>query len=131
MVGATVVRRRAAACGETDGISAMSNGLNSQRGYDTPDGAVWDIQYVAGKGWTLRNVGTGKYLKDATAAKYDEPTYFTLCTLKEDTSTAIKTVRKADSSKDGVIYDLNGRRMNEKNLRPGIYIQNNKKIIIR
>ena len=105
--------------------------LNGQRGYDIPDGAVWDIQYVDGKGWSLRNVGTGKYLKDATAAKYDEPTYFTLCTLKEDTSTAIKTVRKADSSKDGVIYDLNGRRMNEKSLRPGIYIQNNKKIIIR
>ena len=113
------------------GDYSFINGLNSQRGYDIPDGAVWDIQYVEDKGWTLRNVGTGKYLKDATAAKYDGPTYFTLCTLKEDTSTAIKTVRKADSSKDGVIYDLNGRRMNEKNLRPGIYIQNNKKIIIR
>ncbi len=113
------------------GDYSFINGLNSQRGYDIPDGAVWDIQYVEDKGWTLRNVGTGKYLKDATAAKYDEPTYFTLCTLKEDTSTAIKTVRKADSSKDGVIYDLNGRRMNEKSLRPGIYIQNNKKIIIR
>jgi lysophospholipase L1-like esterase len=74
------------------------NGLNSQRGDDIPAGAVWDIQYVEDKGWTLRNVGTGKYLKDATAAKYDEPTYFTLCTLKEDTSTAIKTVRKVDSS---------------------------------
>ena len=113
------------------GDYSFVNGLNSQRGYAIPDGAVWDIQYVEGKGWTLRNVGTGKYLKDATAAKYDEPTYFTLCTLKEDTSTAIKTVSKADSSKDGIIYDLNGRRMNQKNLRPGIYIQNNKKIIIR
>ena len=113
------------------GDYSFVNGLNGQRGYAIPDGAVWDIQYVEGKGWTLRNVGTGKYLKDATAAKYDEPTYFTLCTLKEDTSTAIKTVSKADSSKDGIIYDLNGRRMNQKNLRPGIYIQNNKKIIIR
>ena len=113
------------------GDYSFVNGLNSQRGYAIPDGAVWDIQYVEDKGWTLRNVGTGKYLKDATAAKYDEPTYFTLCTLKEDTSTAIKTVSKADSSKDGIIYDLNGRHMNQKNLRPGIYIQNNKKIIIR
>ena len=112
------------------GDYSFINGLNSQRGYDIPDGAVWDIQYVEDKGWTLRNVGTGKYLKDATAAKYDEPTYFTLCTLKEDTSTAIKTVRKVDSSKDGVIFDLNGRRMNEKHLRPGIYIRNNQKIII-
>ena len=44
--------------------------------------------------------------------------------------TAIKVIRKA-GSKDGAIYDLNGRRMNEKNLRPGIYIRNNQKIIIR
>ena len=112
------------------GDCSFINGLNKQRGYDIPDGAVWDIQYVEDKGWTLRNVGTGKYLKDATAAKYDEPTYFTLCTLKEDTQTAIKVIRKA-GSKDGAIYDLNGRRMNEKNLRPGIYIRNNQKIIIR
>ena len=112
------------------GDCSFINGLNKQRGYDIPDGAVWDIQYVEDKGWTLRNVGTGKYLKDATAAKYDKPTYFTLCTLKEDTQTAIKVIRKA-GSKDGAIYDLNGRRMNEKNLRPGIYIRNNQKIIIR
>ena len=112
------------------GDCSFINGLNKQRGYDIPDGAVWDIQYVEDKGWTLRNVGTGKYLKDATAAKYDEPTYFTLCTLKEDTQTAIKVIRKA-GSKDGATYDLNGRRMNEKNLRPGIYIRNNQKIIIR
>ena len=48
--------------------------------------------------------------------------------LKE--STAIKAIRMI-ISKDGAIYDLNGRRMNEKNLRPGIYIRNNQKIIIR
>ena len=112
------------------GDCCFVNGLNKQRGYDIPDGAVWDIQYVEGKGWTLRNVGTGKYLKDATSAKYAEPTYFTLCTLKEDTTTAIKVIRKTDGSKDGAIYDLNGRRMNEKHLRPGIYIRNNQKIII-
>ena len=112
------------------GDCCFINNLNNQRGYDIPDGAVWDIQYVEGKGWTLRNIGTGKYLKDATAAKYDEPTYFTFCTLKVATPTAIKAVRQAGNSKDGAIYDLNGRRVNEKSLRPGIYIQNKKKIII-
>lgn len=112
------------------GDCCFINSLNNQRGYDIPDGAVWDIQYVEGKGWTLRNIGTGKYLKDATAAKYDEPTYFTFCTLKVDTSTGINTLRKADNTDDGAIYDLNGRRMNEKSLRPGIYIKNRKKIII-
>ena len=112
------------------GDCCFINNLNNQRGYDIPDGAVWDIQYVEDKGWTLRNIGTGKYLKDATAAKYDEPTYFTFCTLKVATPTAIKAVRQAGNSKDGAIYDLNGRRVNEKSLRPGIYIQNKKKIII-
>ena len=42
------------------GDCCFLNGLNSQRGYDIQDGARWDIQYVDGKGWTLKNVGTGK-----------------------------------------------------------------------
>ena len=32
------------------GDYSFINGLNSQRGYDIPDGAVWDIQYVEDKG---------------------------------------------------------------------------------
>lgn len=103
-------------------------GLNDQNGQDFENGAVWEIEYADGKGFALKNVGTGKYLKDAGNANYDEPTYFSFCTLKE--ATAIKAIRTV-SSKDGIIYDLNGRRMNEKNLRPGIYIRNNQKIIIR
>ena len=111
------------------GDNCLIGGLNNQRGYDIPDGAVWDIQYVEGKGWTLRNVGTGKYLKDATAAKYDEPTYFTFCTLKEDTSTGIHQAtlnnhgRKADNS----IYNLAGQKVNSN--YKGIVIINGKKFI--
>ena len=56
-------------------------GLNGQNGQDVKNGALWDINYVDGKGFTLKNVYTGKYLKDALSAKYDEPTYFTFCTL--------------------------------------------------
>ena len=37
-------------------------GLNNQNGQDMKDGAAWDIQYVEGKGFTLLNKGTGKYL---------------------------------------------------------------------
>ena len=67
------------------GDCCFINSLNGQRGYEIQNGAVWDIQYVEGKGWTLKNGATGKYLKNATSpAKYDEPTYFTLCTLKEE-----------------------------------------------
>ena len=111
------------------GDCCFINGLNNQRGYDIPDGAVWDIQYVEGKGWTLKNVGTGKYLKDATAARYDEPTYFTLCTLKEDTSTGIQqaTLNRNGRSGDNGIYNLAGQKVNSS--YKGIVIKNGKKTI--
>lgn len=56
-------------------------GLKEQNGQDIENGAVWTIQYEEGKGFSLKNVGTGKYLKDASPAKYDEPTYFSFCSL--------------------------------------------------
>jgi hypothetical protein len=104
-------------------------GLNNQNGQDVENGAVWEIEYVSDKGFSLKNKYTGKYLKDATAANYANPTYFSFCTLKK-VSDGIKTIRD-NSNFSGVIYDLNGRRVNEDNLRPGIYIKNNKKIVKR
>ena len=57
-------------------------GLNDQNGQDIVNGAVWDIQYSSeNSGFSIKNVGTNKYLKDASPAKYDDATYFTLCTL--------------------------------------------------
>ena len=111
------------------GDCCFINGLNNQRGYDIPDGAVWDIQYVEGKGWTLKNVGTGKYLKDATAARYNEPTYFTFCTLKEDTSTDIcqTTQNRHERMADDRIYNLAGQRVSSD--YKGIVIINGKKIV--
>ena len=111
------------------GDCCFINGLNDQRGYDISDGAVWDIQYMEDKGWTLKNIGTGKYLKDATAAKYDEPTYFTLCTLKEDTSTGIQqaTLNRNGRSGDNGIYNLAGQKVNSS--YKGIVIKNGKKTI--
>ena len=108
------------------------NGLNGQKGYDILNGALWDIQYVDNNGWTLKNVGTGKYLKDAThPAKFDEPTYFTFCTLKTVTVTGIEDVRsKREEVRIGV-YTLDGRKVNAENLRPGLYIVNGKKVVIK
>ena len=105
-------------------------GLNNQNGQDIKNGAVWEIDYTEGKGFSLKNVGTGKYLKDAAPAKYEVPTYFTFCTLS-DTATGISTVRYTPVIDDDIIYDLNGRRVNGSTLRPGIYIKNRKKIVIR
>ena len=114
------------------GDCCFLNGLNGQRGYDIQDGARWDIQYVDGKGWTLKNVGTGKYMKDAAhPAMFDEPTYFTFCTLKVETTTGIENVKVTKEIKDDNWYTLDGRRVNANNLRPGLYIKGGKKIVIK
>ncbi len=116
-----------------DGNYCFVNGLNSQKGYDIPNGAVWDIQYVDGKGWTLKNEGTGKYLKDAShPAMFDEPTYFTFCTLKEGSTTGISTPFQMKSDiKNNIWYTMDGRRIDGKPTRAGLYIVNGKKVVIK
>ena len=116
---------------DVTGNCCFIQGLNNQRGYDIPNGAVWDIQYEEGKGWTLKNVGTGKYLKDAShPALYDEPTYFSFCTLKE-TTTGISPIRDVHNAKDPNIYDLSGRRINGTPTKAGIYIRDGHKFVVR
>lgn len=116
------------------GSSCFVQGLNGQRGYDIQDGAVWDIQYVEGKGWTLLNKGTGKYLKDAAhPAMFDEPTYFTFCTLTPTTS--IQIIENSPSAigrspYGDSVYNLQGVKVGEKSdwnsLPKGLYIINGK-----
>ena len=91
------------------------------------NGAVWEMECVADKGFSLKNIGTGKYLKTADAAKYTTPTYFTLCTLK--TAASGVTPVRTDRPQSEAIYTLDGRRVQPGNLRHGIYIVNGKKII--
>ncbi len=93
------------------------------------NGAVWEINYVD-NGFTLKNKYTGKYLHNALSAKYEEPISFTFCTLSA-TATGISTINYTPVIYDDAIYDLNGRRVNESTLRPGIYIKNRKKIVIK
>ena len=101
-------------------------GLTKGNGEDFENGAVWNIDYVDGKGFTLKNVGTGKYLKDAGNANHDEPTYFSFCTLATTTAINDITITKPHNS---VLYDLLGRRVNESTLRPGIYIKDRRKVV--
>ena len=113
---------------------ANSTGPTGQRGYDIQDGAVWTIEYVEGKGWSILNKGTGKYLKDVNhPAMFDEPTYFTFCTLKEDTTTGIEEVRFLSHGEeirnDGYIYNLSGQRVGPD--YKGIVIKNGKKYVIK
>jgi hypothetical protein len=99
------------------------------------NGAVWNIEYVDGKGFALKNVGTGKYLKDAGNANHDDPTYFSFCTLT--TTTGILGVKNGPSTSSGCElrvngdqwFDLQGRQV--KTPRKGLYIRNGKKVIIK
>ena len=110
----------------------ISGNMNSQNGQDIAKGAVWEIQYVDGKGFSIKNVGTGKFLQSNDAAKYDEPTYFTLCTLA-DVATGIHDATRnvSVSSTDNKVYTFDGRRVDAAHLRPGIYVSNGRKIIVR
>ena len=104
-------------------------GLNNQNGQDIKDGAVWEIEYVADKGFTLKNMGTGKYLQDANAAKYDEPAYMDF--LKAGGTSGLHAVQK-DVDNDAV-YTLQGRKVATLSqwisLPRGVYIVNGKKRI--
>ena len=67
----------------TTGWCSFVLGLGSDNtGRDEHNHGIWILEENAGK-FALKNLGTGLYLRDATPAKYDEPTYFTFCTLEE------------------------------------------------
>jgi hypothetical protein len=106
-------------------------GLNNQNGQDMKNGAVWDIQYVDGYGFTLKNIGTGKYLHDAAPAKYDTPTYFTFCTIGG--TSGVKTINS--DNHDETIYNLQGIKIGTRNdinqLPRGLYLMNGKKFIVK
>ena len=121
--------------GYLNGYSSVTDcsfilGLNNQNGQDVKNGAVWEIEYVADKGFSLKNKYTGKYLKDALSAKYDEPTYFTFCTLKAVT-TGVENVKFEKDDVRSCVYTLDGRKVNAENLRPGLYIMNGRKVVIK
>ena len=104
-------------------------GLNNQYGQDVKDGAVWEIKYEANKGFTLRNMATGKYLNDAAPAKYDTPAYMDF--LKAGASTDISNIRTKVA--DDAVYNLHGVKVGTADkmdaLPRGIYIIGGTKVV--
>ena len=115
-----------------NGTCSFILGLNNQNGQDIKNGAVWDIQYVEGRGFTLRNVGTGLYLHGNDAAKYEEPAYFTFCTTGAATSINTTMAQQSTPQRHG-IYDLQGRMVARSDqwstLPKGLYIVNGRKVM--
>lgn len=62
--------------------SSPWNGGATPFGQDITYGSVWSIEENEGT-FAIKNVGTGKYLKDDKDARYDDPTYFTFYTVDE------------------------------------------------
>ena len=111
----------------TTGWCSFILGLNNQNGEDVKDGAVWKIKYESGKGFTLKNMATGKYLKDAAPAKYDAPAYFDF--LKSSVTAGIHKVER--SVDNDAVYTLQGIKIATLQqwdaLPRGIYIVGGKK----
>lgn len=111
----------------TTGWCSFILGLNNQNGEDVKDGAVWEIKYESSKGFTLKNMATGKYLKDAAPAKYDAPAYFDF--LKSSVTAGIHKVER--SVDNDAVYTLQGIKIATlqqwDTLPRGIYIVGGKK----
>lgn len=105
-------------------------GLNNQYGQDVKDGAVWEISYHSDKGFTLKNMYTGKYLRDNASANSEAPVYMDF--LKAGDTSGINRVERTTLDDDAV-YTLQGRKVatcSQWNTLPrGIYIVNGKKVI--
>ena len=108
-------------------------GLTKGNGEDIENGAAWDIEYVEGKGFTLRNVATALYLKDAAPAKYETAAYFNF--LVKDSASGITSATIQRDMENDVVHNLQGvkvgTRSQLKALPRGIYIIGGKKLVVR
>ena len=120
--------------GYLNGYSTLADcsfilGLNNQYGQDVKDGAVWEINYESGKGFTLKNMYTGKYLRDNASANSEAPVYMDF--LKVGGTAGINAVQR-DVDSDAV-YTLQGQKVATRSqwnaLPRGIYIVSGKKVI--
>jgi hypothetical protein len=108
-------------------------GLTKGNGEDIENGAAWDIEYVEGKGFTLKNIATGLYLKDAAPAKYETAAYFNF--LVKDSASGITSATIQRDMENDVVYNLQGAKVGTrsqlKSLPRGIYIIGGKKVVVR
>ena len=118
--------------GAPDGFNGcfVLGNKGEQYGQDYQYCGVWEVEYVDGMGFTLKNKGCGGYFVGANPGpRGDEPAYWNFCTLKEkkNETTGIQTVGAATSN--SVVYDMQGRTVTQP--QKGLYIQNGRKFIVK
>ena len=113
------------------GDNSFVQTIGSQYGHDAKYAALWIVEYVDGKGFTLRNKYTDKYLGTNASAKYDTPTYFSFCTIGE--TTGIRQTPPTRRQKTSDVYSMQGVKVGTisqwSTLPRGIYVINGKKTI--
>ncbi len=73
---------------------------------DIADGSTYEILYVEGQGFTLKNVGTGLYQgADAAPANKENPTYFTLAPVSSTYVPALEAMLAEGESWKAIISD--------------------------
>ena len=81
-------------------------GLNNQNGQDMKNGAVYDVQYEEGLGFTLKNIGTGLYQgANAGPASNEEPTYFSFATVSSSYVPALEALLEEGEQYKAMITD--------------------------
>ena len=62
-------------------------------------------------------------------AKYNEVKEISISVLGEEEATGVADIQQA--SPNTQTYDLNGRKVNENNLKPGMYVKNGRKFVVK
>ena len=92
-------------------------GFNDQYGQDVKYGAVWEVEYVEGKGFALKNKARGGYFAGtAPAPTGEEPIYWTFGTLKEggdEPIVGIQTLLEQDFTADQGDFTINDVTLGE------------------
>lgn len=111
-------------------------GLNNQNGQDGKNLALWKIDYEPGNGYVFQNVGrleanAPAYLDPASNTPQQQKCYVRLFTeLGTKTAGINDVIMDMDAKYDGKTYDLSGRIIDTP-AKPGLYIRNGKKFIVR
>lgn len=119
----------------TGGNLLFALGLNNQNGEDGKNLGLWKVDYEAEKGYVIQNVGLmeagkGAYLNPSYSAPQSQKCYIRLFTQLGNIASGIDAPHVEAQFGNGRTYDLSGRVVVSPT-KPGIYVRNGKKFIVK